>query len=192
MVNELRKKFKCFEDPNFKFEPKWHKYTYNGKQYTSVTKFISSFHKEFDQEYWSKRKSEELDIDQEVLLKQWKDKNDYANLVGHTTHDWIESYFNKSYKELPTNLDIIDRINKFNKIYASHLFKLEPVQFELRVFSKKYPIAGTIFFAFWNFIKAALVREPKNIVSLPNDPAPDVATKKPFVLRYCCSSFTSG
>lgn len=144
MINELKEKFKCFEDPNFKFDPKWHKYTYNGKQYTSVTKFISKFHKEFDQEYWSKKKSEELDIDQEVLLKKWKDKNDYANLVGHTTHDWIEGFYKKEFRDLPINIDIVERINKFNRIYATHLFKLEPVKFEVRIFSKKYPIAGTI------------------------------------------------
>jgi hypothetical protein len=113
MVSSIVDKLKCFNDQNFKFDPKWHKYTYNGKQYTSVTKFIEKFHKPFDQEYWSKRKSEELGVEQKDLLKQWQDKNDYANLVGHTTHDWIEGYFNREFKELPTNIDIIGRINKF-------------------------------------------------------------------------------
>jgi membrane-associated protease RseP (regulator of RpoE activity) len=38
----------------------------------------------------------------------------------------------------------INRINKFNVIYAKHLHKLEPLKFEVRVFSKKWKIAGMI------------------------------------------------
>lgn len=144
MISELRDSFKCFKDPNFKFEPKYHKYTYNNKKYTSVTQFLKNFHEEFDQEYWSKKKSEDYGVPQEWLLKDWKDKNDRANVVGHATHNWIENYFNEIYQPLPVDEDIIDRINKFNKVFVSHLHKLQPVKFELRVFSKKYPIAGTI------------------------------------------------
>jgi ATP-dependent exoDNAse (exonuclease V) beta subunit len=144
MVLQLREKFKCFNDPNFKFDSGLHRYTYNGKTYTSVTQFLKNFHKPFDQEYWSKKKSDDYGVPQETLLKEWKDKNDRANEVGHATHDWVENYFNKDWKPLPTDLDVIDRINKFNKIYATHLYKLDPVQFELRIFSKKYPIAGTL------------------------------------------------
>lgn len=140
----IRDKFDCFKDPNFKFEPKWHKYTYNGVKYISVTQILKNFHKPFEKEYWSKKKAEEAGIEQEVLLKEWQDKTDYANLVGTFTHDWIENYFNKKWKCLPDNIDIIDRINKFNKIFATSLYKLEPLLFEVRVFSKKYPIAGTI------------------------------------------------
>ena len=141
---DLIEKLDCFKDPNFKFEPKWHKYTYGGNKYTSVTQFLKNFHKEFDQEYWSKRKADDYGVPQEWLLKEWKEKNERANVVGHATHDWVENYFNKEWKPLPSDIDIIDRINKFNKIYATHLHKLEPLKFELRVFSKKYPIAGTI------------------------------------------------
>jgi ATP-dependent exoDNAse (exonuclease V) beta subunit len=77
-------------------------------------------------------------------LKEWQENNDYAHFVGSSTHDWIENYFNQIYQTLPSNLDVIDRINKFNKIFAKQLYKLSPVIFEVRIFSKRYPIAGTI------------------------------------------------
>ena len=144
MVVDFIDRFKVFSDPNFVFDPIQHKYTYNGVKYTSVTQFLKNFHEEFDSGFWSKRKADERGIDQEIILKEWKDKNDYANYVGTETHNWVENYYNKLYQGLPTNLDVIDRINKFNKIYATHLCKLEPIKFELRIFSKKYPIAGTI------------------------------------------------
>ncbi len=144
MHTDILTQLEIFNDPKFKFEPKYHKYTYDGNQFISVTKFISRFHKEFDTEYWSKKKSEELDVDQEELKKEWKRLNDYANDIGHQTHNWIENYYNGINQNLPINLDVIDRINKFNVVYAKHLYKLDPVKFEVRVFSKKWRISGTI------------------------------------------------
>jgi ATP-dependent exoDNAse (exonuclease V) beta subunit len=144
MVSSIVDKLKCFNDQNFKFDPKYHKYTYGGKQYTSVTKFISNFHKPFEQDYWSQKKADEAGVPQEWILKEWKDKNDRANFVGHSTHEWIENYFKGHHQQLPNDLDIIDRINKFNIIFGKQLYKLTPITFELRIFSKKYPLAGTI------------------------------------------------
>jgi len=111
MVSEIRQKLTCFQDKQFKFEPKWHRYTYGGKKYTSVTTFLKNFHKPFDEEYWSKKKSDDLGVPQEWLLKEWKDKNNRANEVGTATHNWVEDYFNQIYQPLPTDLDVIDRIN---------------------------------------------------------------------------------
>jgi len=144
MVSKLIDSLKCFNDPNFKFDPKYHRYTYRNNQYTSVTTFLKNFYKPFEQDFWSKKKAEEKGVTQELILKDWKDKNDRANFVGHSTHTWIENYYNQIPQWIPDDLDIVDRINKFNIIYAKHLHKLIPVKFELRIFSKKYPLAGTI------------------------------------------------
>jgi ATP-dependent exoDNAse (exonuclease V) beta subunit len=144
MTDEILKKIECFNDLNFKFDPKYHKYTYGGRQYTSVTKFISNFHKPFEEDFWSKKKADESGVPQDWILKEWKEKNDRANFVGHSTHEWIENYFKGHQQRLPSDLDIIDRINKFNVIWGKKLHKLTPITFELRIFSKKYPLAGTI------------------------------------------------
>jgi ATP-dependent exoDNAse (exonuclease V) beta subunit len=144
MVNSILNKLECFNDPEFKFDPVAHKYTYDGEHFTSVTQFIQKFHKPFESDFWSKKKAESRGVDQEVILKEWKDLNDYANEIGTATHQWIEDYFNKIWTPLPNNLDLIKRINKFNVVFAKHLHKLEPVKFEVRVFSKKWKIAGMI------------------------------------------------
>ncbi len=144
MKSSLLKQFECFDDPEFKFDPGEHKYTYDGDQFISVTTFIQRFHKPFDSQYWSKRKAEEAGVPQDWILNDWKKLNDYANEIGSDTHNWIEDYFNQKWNKLPTNLDLINRINKFNVIYAKQLWKLEPLVFELRVFSKKWKIAGMI------------------------------------------------
>lgn len=133
-----------FDDPNFIFDPVKHKYTYHGEEFISVTKFIQRFHKPFESDYWSKKKADEAGVPQDWILNEWKKLNDYANDVGTQTHNWIEDYFNGIWKPLPDNLDVINRINKFNIIFAKQLHKLEPLKFELRVFSKKWKIAGMI------------------------------------------------
>ncbi len=144
MIDLLLKQLDCFNDIKFEFEPKNHIYTYNGEPFISVTRFIQQFHKPFDQDYWSKKKATEKGVPQDLILSEWKKLNDYANEVGTDTHQWIEDYFNKVWRQIPTNLDLLHRINKFNHIYAKQLYKLEPLKFEVRVFSKKWKIAGMI------------------------------------------------
>lgn len=144
MIELLRNQLNCFEDIKFEFDPVAHRYTYEGEPFISVTRFIQQFHKPFEQDYWSKKKAEQAGVPQDWILAEWKKLNDYANEVGTDTHQWIEDYFNQIWKPLPNNLDVIHRINKFNKIYAKQLFKLEPLKFEVRVFSPKWKIAGMI------------------------------------------------
>ena len=141
---DLKKELEVFNDSDFVFDPRSHRYTYGGQKYTSVTTFLKNFSQPFDQEYWSNKKAEELGVDKDQILKEWSEKNSRANFIGSQTHLWIENYYNRVYQEIPTDLDVVDRINKFNRVYATHLYKLTPIKFELRIFSKKYPIAGTI------------------------------------------------
>jgi len=137
-------KLECFNDEEFVFEPIKHKYTYLGEQFVSVTTLIQQFHKPFEKDYWAQKKADEAGVPKQFILDQWQDLNDIANEIGSDTHDWIEYYFNQEWKKLPTNLETIKRINKFNIIYAEYLYKLEPLKFEVRIFSKIWKIAGMI------------------------------------------------
>jgi ATP-dependent exoDNAse (exonuclease V) beta subunit len=83
-------------------------------------------------------------VDQAVIKKEWKRLNDYANEIGTDTHNYIEFYYKKEFQEIPTNLDLLHRIIKFQKIHAKQLHKLEPLAFEVRVFSPKWKKAGMI------------------------------------------------
>lgn len=148
-MEDVLKKLLVFNDPNFKFDPIKHKYTLNGEHFISVTQFISKFHKHFDSDYWSNKKAEEAGVSQEEILLEWKKLNDRANEIGTNTHNWIENYFNQIWQELPTDPDVIDRINKFNVAYSKWLYKLKPIKFEQRIFSKKWKIAGMMDALFW-------------------------------------------
>lgn len=141
-MEEVLNKLKMFDDSNFTFDPVKHKYYLDGEHFISVTQFISKFHAKFDTEFWSKKKAEQAGVSQEEMLNEWKQLNDRANEIGTATHNWIENYYNGIYQNLPTDLDVIDRINKFNVAYAKWLYKLTPIKFEQRIFSRKWKIAG--------------------------------------------------
>lgn len=141
-MEEVLKKLKIFDDSNFKFDPIQHKYHLDGEHFISVTQFISKFHQKFDTEFWSKKKADDAGVSQDQILLEWKQLNDRANEIGTATHNWIENYYNGIYQQLPTDLDVIDRINKFNLAYAKWLYKLTPIKFEQRIFSRKWKIAG--------------------------------------------------
>lgn len=144
MRDFLLKKLECFKDPDFIFDPGLHKYTYHGDVFQSVTQFIGEFHLPFDTEGKSKKKAEESGFDQDWIKAEWAETNRYANEVGTEIHNYIENYYKGIFQEIPLNLDVVHRVNKFNKIHAKQLHKLEPLKFETKVFSKKWKKAGTI------------------------------------------------
>jgi ATP-dependent exoDNAse (exonuclease V) beta subunit len=144
MVSEILQKLEIYSDSDFKFDPIEHKYHYKDQHFISVTQFISRFHREFDTKYWSKKKAEDRGVDQIEVLNEWNRLKNRSNEIGTMTHNWIENYFNRIYQDLPIDLDVIDRINKFNVAFAKYLHKLTPIKFEQRIFSKKWKIAGMI------------------------------------------------
>jgi len=144
MKEYVLEKLKFFDNnPNFSFNEKYHSYSYNGDKLTSVTKFIQRFKEEFDSDKWSKKTAEKTGQEQDQVLDEWKKLNERANEIGHATHAWIENFFKGVYQPIPRDFEIIDRINKFNKIYYDKIHKLTPIKFEQRVFSTKWNLAGT-------------------------------------------------
>jgi len=144
MRDFVLEKLKFFDDnPLFEFKEKYHKYYYNGKDFTSVTTFLKRFKEEFESDKWSKIKAEEKGVDQDQILDEWKVLNERANQIGHATHAWIENFFKGIYQPIPKDFEIIDRIDKFNKIYYEKLSKLKPIKFEQKVFSTNWKLAGT-------------------------------------------------
>lgn len=141
---EILKKLEHFNDPTFIFEPIEHKYTLNGKPLISATTYVGNFIKEFDEDYWSKKKADEAGVDQSVILEKWKTKRDRACDIGSMTHDYIENFYEKNITETPDDEEVVHRIKKFHTIYENRLIKLESIASELRIFSRIWPICGTL------------------------------------------------
>lgn len=158
-VKELLTKIKIIEnDTNLIFDEPSHTYTYKGKKMTSVTTFLKSLHEEFDFEKVLERTASKRNVDKDKLGLEWKTKNENSKIIGSFVHNYIEFF----YKQMPIllpNLNthgelisrvILNKIHQFNRVYNERLYKLTPVKNELRLYSKKYPIAGTFDGLYYN------------------------------------------
>jgi len=164
MKDTIIKKLNKFINPPkfFTFNEELHKYHYRGKELISVTTFYSRFYKKFDTEYWADYKAKELNVPIEEIKEDWKNKADLGTTVGSIVHKWIEDFLNNKNPEIP-KLDynigpysmneinnLIDlRIKKWQKIYYEKLSKMSSIAQELRIWSLKYGLAGTIDTLFW-------------------------------------------
>lgn len=137
-------KLEYFNDDEFKFDAPTHIYTYKGKKIYGVTSFLENFVKQFDSDYWSKKKANDLGITQEEMLAEWDATRDRSCELGHNVHDYIEMFYEKNCTTLTTDIEANERIEKFHKIYEERLKQLISIGSEIKVFSKKWGIAGTI------------------------------------------------
>lgn len=164
-------KLDYFRDPNFKFDPDSHKYTYlcenTGKPiqvFESVSGFISQFKKPFDKNI-SKYVAKSRGVSQQQILDEWAATAKEGTDLGSLVHEWIEDFYNGKNPKMPTipspeedeffgHLGLensfsieekaTDRINKFLTLHENKLHKLEAKEQEFRIFSRKWGIAGTL------------------------------------------------
>jgi hypothetical protein len=149
---EIESKLEVFKDRNFTFEEGSHTYRYETIKYDSVTTYLKNFKVPFDREYWSKKKADERGVDVSVVLNEWQQKADNANSLGTRVHKWIEDFWSGNAPEVPADPGLRDRIDKFMEVYDKRLSILMPLRSELKIFSRKWRLAGTIDqpFLFWS------------------------------------------
>ena len=143
---DLIKKLSVFKDPNFVFEEEAHTYHYRDIKYDSVTSYIKRFKTPFDKEYWSKKKAAERGVEVSVVLDEWQGKADVANDLGTRVHKWIEDFCSGKDRELTEEYEpaFVERIGKFMDLYEQRFKNLVPLSSELKIFCRKWKLAGTI------------------------------------------------
>ena len=84
-------------------------------------------------------------IDPSVLEMEWKQKADTATTLGTNVHKWIEDFWGGLNPEMPEENDPeYNRIKKFKTLYDLRFKHLVPLKSELKIFSRKWRLAGTI------------------------------------------------
>lgn len=141
---DLKTKLKIFESSNFVFDEPTHVYRYSGEKFDSVTTFIKNFKEPFNADYWAGVKAAERGISKEEILNEWKQKGDYAGDLGTEVHQWIEDFLSGLNPPYPNGDEKLSRVEKFESIYRSKLHLFTPIKSEVKVFSKKWRLAGTI------------------------------------------------
>lgn len=133
-----------FKNPGFIFNESEHSYHFDGVKFDSVTTFLKKFKVPFDRDYWAQKKASERGVDSDVVKKEWQNKTDDANILGTAVHKWIEDFWSGLNPEIPEAPDLRNRVEKFMMIYESRFKNLVPLESELKVFSKKWRLAGTV------------------------------------------------
>ena len=143
------------KDPKFVFDEATHTYRYDGILFDSVTTYLKNFKVPFDREYWSKRKATERGVDVSVILDEWKNKANIANELGTKVHKFIEDFWSGENPEIPSidpDNEYSLRVNKFLELYNRKFHVLVPLPSELKIFSRRWRLAGTVDqpFLFWD------------------------------------------
>ena len=158
--NEL---FTSFNDITFYDEP--HKYYINGKELISVTTLIHKYQEDFDEEFWSDYKSNELNISQEIIKRAWNFINKKGTIKGSSIHDYAENLFQNKIFEYPKQLILNEFgfdpvLNEYlttkkhvDRFYSDVHNKLIPIRTEMVVYDKESMIGGMLDILFYN-IKA--------------------------------------
>ena len=153
---------------NIKYYDEPHTYYIGGTRMVSATQIIGKFKQEFDSEFWSKKKAKERKITQEEILKEWKDKSDYACEKGTLFHEYAENYLNNKIFPYPKDRairilegngfkqeetlekDFDKLVSLFNKFYEESYGKLIPMKSEIIVGDEDLGICGMVDQLFWN------------------------------------------
>lgn len=140
-----------FKDPNFRFDPDLHMYYYvnpdtglTEQTFVSVTQFLSRFKEPFNSRFWASRKAKARGVPTQTVLAEWDAIAKTATDLGTQVHEWIENFYSDSPPSVPDEPGPFkERVEAFVKLHSSRLHRFTPVYQELRVFSRKWGIAGT-------------------------------------------------
>lgn len=130
-------------DPLFSFEEERHIYWYNGVQLRSATSWLKQFQKPFDEDHWAARKAAEKGITVRQMKDIWAEKRDKAAYLGTAVHKAIECKL-LGHRVPRMSKEVKARYDLFLKLWNGRLSGARCVASELRTFSVRFGIAGTL------------------------------------------------
>ncbi len=159
-----------------KFFDDVHKYYLGDKNLISVTTVLHKYQEEFDVEFWSFQKKEELGMTQDQVKAYWIALNIKSQIKGSAIHNYAELlYNNKVYKyddkqtleklgmdnhlllasqNQGTVKDEYEIVKKYvDNFYNDTHGKLIPIKTEFVVFDEEWELAGMMDILFWNVKK---------------------------------------
>ena len=152
--------FTSFNDITFHDEP--HKYYFDNRELISVTTIIHRYQEEFNEDYWSKYKSDEYSLTQREVLRAWNFINKKGTMKGSAIHDYAENLFQNKVFPYPKEL-ILDEFGfdpvlteyeitkkHVDRFYNDVQGKLIPIRTEMVVYDPESLIGGMLDILFYN------------------------------------------
>jgi len=145
--------FEVFDDEILFFEEE-HKYKFKNKPDIvplSVTGVIGKYKKPFDSDYHAGRKADQLGVDKQQILDEWKEKGRYAADKGTLVHLYMEQMMKMEKFIVPTGLNRTDVVDAFkrtkrvcNKFLHESYATLEHISAEQLVGCPDWEITGML------------------------------------------------
>lgn len=127
-------------DEAITFNEEEHIYTVHGKELISVTTLITKFFKEFDTDFWAKKKADERGVTPDVIKAEWAEKSKRARSKGTEMHAMIENYYKGG-----SILDVPEDVRPLFSHFAAQ-YQLEPYRTEWPIYDEGFGVAGTLDF----------------------------------------------
>lgn len=130
-------------DPLFRFEEERHLYWYGDRPLVSATTWLKKFKEPFDAEGIAARVANKRKVSPEVVRAEWDAAREEGSRLGNLVHDAIEATVRG---EIPVLEDpeAQARYQQFRKLMDNRLAGATFPACELRMFSLRYGIAGTL------------------------------------------------
>lgn len=146
---EAKSKLDIFRSDEFKFDEGLHEYRFRGKKLQSVTGWIKNFNRPFDAKKWTEKKAIDYGVSTEEVAKGWEILAESGMDLGHDVHKFIELFLNNENPALPDDETQRKRVLAWLDYYNTKLYKMKLLGQEIRVWSERYGLAGTIDALFW-------------------------------------------
>jgi hypothetical protein len=144
-IQEIKTKLKdYFTDPLFTFDQPTHIYRYDDKIIYGATSFLERFVTPFEMEMQANKQAIKLNVPVEEIIEKWDNIRDRACDLGHMVHEYIENFYEQNSTELTDDPEANERIVKFHSIYEDKLKPMINIGSEIKMFSKIWPLAGTM------------------------------------------------
>lgn len=147
-VQEIRDKLEYFNDPDFKFLPEPHIYTYKGNEFISATTFVKQYEVPFDSQMRSlgcsrSKTGAYVGMSQQEILDQWAKKSEDGRRLGTLVHAAIEDILNGNPGMPGVDVKVGERVKWFEKFRSGPFKDFKKIAAEPRLFSIEYRIAGS-------------------------------------------------
>lgn len=116
-----------------------------GNVFLSVSNFVDQFIEDTFTDAFIEDYAKKKDVDASFIKTKWKIEADYSSVKGIEFHFWVETFI-KEGLEMELVTPIIHEVEQFKEYWKAQKKKVEVVDQEVMIASKKYRIAGTIDF----------------------------------------------
>lgn len=152
--------FTAFNGVTYFDEP--HKYYVNNNELISVTTLIHKYQENFNEDYWSKYKSNQYNLKQYEIIRAWNFINKKGTTKGSIVHDYVENLFQNKVFKYPKEqiynefgFDPVFKEYEISKRHVDNFYrdtfgKLIPIKTEFVMYDYETNIGGMLDILFYN------------------------------------------